>query len=174
MAGAPDDLRTAYFQLGEAIGELRRVRKDRFTQNDTNLSCFADADRAIIAADAALYRACQALGVPAVRVSDTSAGGEDGRSLGNGVLAARGLDHIRRLHVARAEVTSLFRLALQREPGLEPLSNALGPLLAGEQFEPGASAERTARIVAIVMPLAVLLVVAILCLLTAFAMSLAS
>ncbi|MBX7191462.1 MAG: hypothetical protein K1X94_05365 [Sandaracinaceae bacterium] len=53
----------AYLQLGEAILELRRVRRDRFTQNDTNLSCFADADRAIIAADAALYRACQALAV---------------------------------------------------------------------------------------------------------------
>ena len=167
MADPVDDLRLEYLQLGEAVLELRRVRRDGFTENDTNLACFGDADRALIAADAALYTACTSLGVPAVRVRDTGAGGEDGRTLSNAVLGARALDHIRRVHVRRAEVVSLFEIARRSAPDAAPLSNALGPVPSKEAFS-DQSAERLTRIVQIVVPLAILFVVLGVCALGAF------
>lgn len=107
MTSPIDELRRAHDLLGHAIHELRGIDAGRFTDAQLNGTKFGDADRFLIEADALLYKACTALGIAPLRISDTMS---DGLAADGGPPAwqrARAIDHLNRIHRTRAQIVEL-------------------------------------------------------------------
>lgn len=108
MTGPLAQLVHAHSLLRMAIDELRRVRNGRFVEPSTNGPAFGDADRLIIEADAAIWRATTALAQHPLRITDCATDGVDPEVGPAAAQLARAVDHINRLHDTRTRLRALI------------------------------------------------------------------